>query len=116
MLGFELTSPSSPTWIDLTRDLIATAATPLDLSVDRLNDLMVLTTQVVGEASESQGGERVAVSVEVDSGRILVNVTYTGIPSRLGLPVSKAALSVLADEHGSGESADGSLVWFALHG
>lgn len=116
MRGFELISPSSPTWIDLARDLIATAATPLDLSVDRLSDLMVLSTRVVAEALESPGSDQIEVSVEVDDHRILVGVSSTGLVGTGGMPVSKAALSVLADEHGSTESTAGTRVWFALNG
>lgn len=108
-------SNASPVWIGLTRDLIATAATPLDLSVDRFNDLLVLTSTVVSDAVEKPGSRRLTVAVEVDEERIAVSVTSHGEPESERRPVSDAALTVLADDRWSLESDDGSQVGFAIN-
>jgi hypothetical protein len=115
MRGFEMVSSASPIWIGLTRDLIATAATPLDLSVDRFNDLLVLASTVVSDAVEKPGSQRLTVAVQVDDERIAVSVTSHGEPGRTQRPVSDAALTVLADERWSLESDDASQVGFAIN-
>lgn len=115
VLGFEIESSTSAAWGDLIRDLVATAATPLDLSVDRLGDLLVLSSLVVSDALETPGDDGYTVAVRVEEGRIIVDVTAHGDHDPSRHPVSEMALSVLADEHWAETSTRGSQVGFAFN-
>jgi hypothetical protein len=114
MPGFEVDSPSTTMWVGLIRDLVATSATPLDLSVDRLGDLLVLTSLVVSNAAEAPGDGRFSVAVGVEDARIVVDVTSRGEHHGPAGQVSDVALSVLADEHWAHASTDGHQVGFAI--
>lgn len=115
MVGFELVVSASPVWISLTRDLIATATTPLDLSVDRLNDLLVLVSTLVSDAAESPESDRFSVVISLeDNSSIAFTLTSYGNPDLSMRPISEMALSKLADEHWSRASDGGSQVGFVF--
>lgn len=116
--GFELTTTPSPIWVDLSRDLIATAVSGLDLSVDRLNDLLVLSDRVVSDAFNSPGIKEVRVTVGVDDNRLTAEVAVRGLSPEDSAPgrVAELAMSILADEHWARPTGDGTVVGFALTG
>ena len=111
--GFELTLPPSPAWTDLTRDLVATGVTPLDLGLDRFQDLLVLTDRVVSEMLELPGATTVRVSFSIAGDALEMIVEATGAdeaPSQ----ISELALSVLADEHWHTITENGVTAGFSL--
>jgi hypothetical protein len=113
MQGFELTIPPIPTWTDLARDLVATGATPLDMGLDRFQDLLVLTTHAISEALETPEAGSVKVSMTISDDRLsLIVETIGGEPGPD--QVSEMVLSVLADEHRRDRTSDGLRVELAM--
>lgn len=114
MHRFELTIPPSPAWIDLARDLVATGATPLDLGLDRFQDLLVITTHTVSEAVETPGASSVMMRMGIGDQRLELSIETKGGVSG-PFEVSDLVLSVLADEHRREVTDDGLKVDLAIH-
>jgi hypothetical protein len=104
-----MTMPSTPTWVDLTRDLVATGAATLDPSLDRLNDLLLLTGQVMGDVTRGSGSIDVTFDADPSEGVTLrVETTDPLTPA----PVTDLALSRLADQHWSRPTPGGASIGF----
>lgn len=115
MDGFELTIPPSPSWVDLTRDLVATGVTPLHLGLDDFHDLLVVTDRVVSDMLELPQATSVKVSVSIADSALAVTVEAIGA-NDVPAPISDLALSVVADEHWRAVTESGVVTGFTLAG
>ncbi len=115
MSAFELTLPPSPAWVDLARDLVATGARSVDLSLDRFHDLLVLTDQVCSEALLRPDIGGIEMGLTVDDGVLELQCAVTATSNGLDV-ISDLALSVIADEHWHTVTDTGFLIGFRIGG
>lgn len=96
MAGFELLMPADPAWSGLAKAMTAAGAAPLDLDLDRLEDLLLLTEELLADALGAPDATMLTVDVTVEGDILRLRVASDRAPERS--PFADTVIRALAGE------------------
>ena len=94
--ALELSMPALPSLAGLVRGLVATAAAPSGLSVDRFQDLLVLSSRLTSEITEASDVDAFSLSMATADGTVQLVMVGRGAKSEVSR-VSGMAMDRLTD-------------------